>query len=419
MRRITGVGVAVATLALLATACGSSGGRAAGPVLHLGAIYPLTGAQGTSGAEEARGAQLAVDLVNQRGGVRGRRVALDLIDVARAEQAPAAMEQLAARRDMIVVGTHGSTISSPASAAAARLGQLLWETGAVGETAPLAEGGAHFFRLSPMGANLGRNAVAFVRDELAPKLGAGRPLRWAVAYADDSYGRAVGLGALGEITARGPLEVAAFPYAVTDDMDALVSRIAAARPDVLAVASYLQDGVALRRATVKAHLPLLASVGTSSGYCMPDFGAALGPSAVGLFASDKPDGDTIKVAALLPDARSELAWAKAQYEKRWHDELYAPVLAGFASTWALLHHVLPHAASLAPADVAAAALATHLPIGTLANGSGIDFPPPGQPDAGENRAAASVIGEWVAPGRMKVVWPPAFATDPITVLPVS
>src|SRR5439155_16436854 len=182
---------------------------------------------------------------------------------------------------------------------------------------------------------------------------------------------------------------------------------------------YLEDGVAPRRGTVDAHLPLLASVGTSSGYCMPDFGDALGRSAVGLFASDKPDGETIRVGALRAEARTELAWAKAEYRKRWHDDLYAPALAGFASTWALLHYVLPSARTLAPADVAAAALATHLPLGTLANGSAVDFPPPGQPDAGENRAAASVIGEWVRPGEMKVVWPPAFATHAIDVLPIS
>jgi branched-chain amino acid transport system substrate-binding protein len=413
------VAAIAAAVALVSIGCGaSSSQRASGPLLHIGAIYPTTGAQGKSGNEEARGAQLAVDLANQRGGVRGRRLALDLVDVVRPELAPAAMEQLAARGDQLVVGTHGSVISAPASAAAARLGQLLWETGAVGETATLAESGRHFFRMAPMGANLGRNAVAFVRDQLAGRLAAGRPLRWAVAYADDSYGRSVGLGALDELTS-GEQAAVAFPYALTDDMDALVARIAPTKPDVLVVASYLEDGVALRRATVKARLPLLASVGTSSGYCMPDFGDALGQSAVGLFASDKPDGDGIRVDALRPEARAELAWAKSEYRKRWHDDLEAPALAGFASTWALLHHVLPSARSFAPADVAAAALATHLPVGTLANGSGIDFPPPGQPDAGENRAAASVIGEWVAPGQMKVVWPPAFATHPIDVLPVS
>ncbi len=61
----------------------------------------------------------------------------------------------------------------------------------------------------------------------------------------------------------------------------------------------------------------------------------------------------------------------------------------------------------------------HLAPGTLANGSGMDLIPPGQLDAGDNRAATSVIWEWVAPGRRAVVWPPAFATHPLQVLPLA
>ena len=66
-----------------------------------------------------------------------------------------------------------------------------------------------------------------------------------------------------------------------------------------------------------------------------------------------------------------------------------------------------------PDAVAAAALATKLAPGTLANGGGLDLAAPGAPDGGENRAAASVIWEWVAPRTRAVVWPPAYATHAI------
>ncbi len=88
-------------------------------------------------------------------------------------------------------------------------------------------------------------------------------------------------------------------------------------------------------------------------------------------------------------------------------------LAGFSAAWALFTDVLPTADSLAPADVAAAARAIDLPLGSLPNGSGLRFGAPGTPDAGDNLAAASVIWEWVAPGQAAVIWPPAFATAPI------
>jgi hypothetical protein len=72
-----------------------------------------------------------------------------------------------------------------------------------------------------------------------------------------------------------------------------------------------------------------------------------------------------------------------------------------------------------PAAVATAALSVHLPKGTLANGSGMDFARPGTTDAGDNRAATSVIWEWVSPGKRVVVWPAAFATHALEVLPLA
>ena len=55
----------------------------------------------------------------------------------------------------------------------------------------------------------------------------------------------------------------------------------------------------------------------------------------------------------------------------------------------------------------------------LANGSGVDFAPPGSVDAGSNRRAASVIWEWVAERQHAVVWPPAFATHPIDAMAID
>jgi hypothetical protein len=177
--------------------------------------------------------------------------------------------------------------------------------------------------------------------------------------------------------------------------------------------------VALRRATIDAHIPLLASVGTSSSYCMDDFMKALGTGAVGLFASDKPGADYLNASALLPEGRAKLAWVKKAFDQRFHRSMEEAALAGFANTWALVGHVLPAARGTDPRSVADAALAMKLPQGTLANGSGLDLAPPGDPDAGTNRGAVSVIWEWVAPDKQAVVWPPAFANQPVEVLPIA
>lgn len=400
-------------------AAGACSPTSADDTVVLGALYPVSGRQGPGGVDEARGAALAVDLANERGGVGGAPVRLDVVDVDTADGAPAAMERFHDRGVDVVVGSYGSTISAPAARAAHRLGMLLWETGAVGEVGADAGAGTSFFRLAPMGANLGRAAVAFVRDQLSPLLEAGEPLRYAVAYVDDAYGRAVGLGAAREAEASGQSLAGVFPYDLRGlDAAALVRDIANAQPDVLFVSAYLDDGIAIREATVDQHVPLRATIGTSSSYCMPSFGATLGAAAVGLFASDKPDAAQLRADALSPAAAEELRWARERYRGLHGEDMSAAALAGFANTWALVGHVLPAARDLSPGAVAATARGLRLDPGSLPNGAGLDLAGPELPDAGENRGAVSVIWQWVAERTRAVVWPPAYATESLRLIPI-
>ena len=105
------------------------------------------------------------------------------------------------------------------------------------------------------------------------------------------------------------------------DATALATQIAATGADALFVSSYLDDGVALRRANLAAGTKLLAEIGTSSSYCHPAFGAALGADAVGLFASDKPDAAHVKADALQPDGRAALEWVTPRYKSRYGDDI--------------------------------------------------------------------------------------------------
>jgi branched-chain amino acid transport system substrate-binding protein len=331
--------------------------------VRVGAIYPLSGTQGMGGIDEYHGVRVAAELVNADGGIDGRPIVLDQVDGPEAAAAPGAVKALADRGVDLVVGSYGSTISSPAAAAAAGHGSLFWETGAVGKLAGPG-GGDLVFRVAPTGGLLGRGAIRFVADQLAPKLGRkASSLRFAIAAVDDVYGSAVADGARAELRDRGLEAVADLAYDPRHyDPAKVVARIGAARPDVLFVVAYLEDGVALRREQVRQHLPLLASIGTSSSYCMPEFGALLGHDAVGLFASDKPDTHGINPTGLAPDARALLARADAAYRKANGHSMSAAALAGFSGAWALFRYVLPAAASQAPEKPARAAALIEWPL---------------------------------------------------------
>lgn len=405
-------------LALFGSACSST---ADGDPIRVGAVYPLSGTQGQGGIDEHRGIMLAADLVNDDGGVDGRPIDITSLDVAGADAAPAAVAQLDDAGIDLVLGSYGSTISAPASEEAAGRGMLFWETGAVGMLTDASDRGQLTFRVPPTGGTLGRAAIDFVANRFSPEVGRDPSgLTYAVAYVDDVYGRSVAQGAFDRLDEQGLRTVGRFPYDFrTVDYDTLAKQIGASGADVLFVSAYLEDGIALRRALVRHHVRLVTSIGTSSSYCMPEFGETLGRDAVGLFASDKPAGGSIDPEGLLPEGAALLERASAAYRDRYGEDMSPAALAGFSAGWAFFADVLPRARSLSPTHVADAARAADLPLGSLPNGSGLRFGAPDGLSAGDNLAAASVIWEWVEPGHAAVVWPPSLATRAIEPMDIT
>jgi branched-chain amino acid transport system substrate-binding protein len=401
---------------LLAAACTTTSHDAA--PIRIGAVYPLSGPQGPGGGLlEYQGVQVALQLANEDGGIGGRPLELVPVDAPSADAAPGAIDTLDRRGVRLVLGSYGSTISEPAAIEANDRGLLFWETGAVGEMA--GDGpGRLVFRVAPSGAILGRHAVEFIADVYAPMIHRDpSTLRWAVTLVDDSYGRAVAQGAIDELKARGYPIAGVFPYDPNAvDMDAFVTRVGASHPDVLFASAYVNDAVAMRRAMVRQNVDVLAGIGTSSSYCMLAFGQRLGADAVGLFASDKPASDAINPDGLTASGRALLERASTAYRERFGGSMSAAALAGFSGAWALVHDVLPNAASSTPSAVAAAALKVDLPTGSLPNGSGLRFGAPGTATAGANELAQSVIWEWTEPGERWVVYPERYATYEIETL---
>lgn len=420
MRRL----VAAATVvALVGSGCSALGKS----TLKIGAIYPLSGTQGPGGIEEFRGARLAVELVNGDGGVDGTEVELVPLDVPNADAVPSAIEQLEDKGVDVVLGSYGSTISAPAAALTAERGMLFWESGAVGMFDPAGmnaaseQSGSLSFRFAPTGVVLGRAAIEFVARRLAGKLDvSAKSLRFGIATVDDVYGATVARGAAEAIDDLGLRMAGEWRYDPRDfDADATARAIAEARVDVLFVVAYLEDGVDLREAMVRQDVPLVASIGTSSSYCHPEFGDRLGKQAVGLYASDKPDAGALDPEGLRPEARALLERAQTAYRERYGQDMDAPALSGFSAAWALLDSVVPNAEAHDAASIASAARAARVPSGGLPNGSGLMFGRPGSPDASNNLRAESVIWEWVDVGERAIVWPPRYRTSPIRPLAID
>ncbi|HZS14338.1 MAG TPA: ABC transporter substrate-binding protein [Candidatus Dormibacteraeota bacterium] len=399
------------------SACGAAGGGGAAPVLRIGALFPLGGSLAADAHDEYLGAQIAAGMVDGAGGVDGRQIQFDLRDLESGDQAPALAASLHGDGVPAVIGAYSSALSIPAAAAVARQGMVYWETGAVadqvtGQAQPLV------FRVGANGSDLGGNSGRFVLQQIAPRLQrAAATLRAYLVTADDAYAHSVADAARAALTAGGATVVGESVYdPFLPDWTPAVSAIRAARPDILLLSSHIPDGIAFRRAFLAAGLHVDAFMGTTMAQCLPDFGDALGADAVGVFASDRPD-DSFNPAGLDAEAQALYERFSQVWQQRTGRAPSEEGIAGFSSAWALFHDVLPRAAALDARGIAAAARTVDLPAGSLPDGGGLLFDTSG-PQMGQNTRAAAVIWQWQGVRHSVVVWPPAYATGSVTMVPL-
>jgi len=383
----------VVAAALLAAACGQIP-TATSQTIVLGAIYPLTGPQAPGGREELAGVEAALKVAHSN-------VRLQVIDATTPQEASAAVDTLVREYHVpAIVGTYGSTLSAAASTRAEQLKTVYWETGAVAD--PITAHRHYVFRTVATGSALGRMAVTFTHAVLMPKYSL-TAARAVIVRVNDIYGRSVGGGEEMQARAMGIDVVDVIEYSPTAyDPDAIAARIAQDHADFLWDVSYLQDGVAIWRAVVNAHVWLRGAIGTSSAFCMPAFSEMLGPDSVGVYAADKPDA-SISPAALSPAGQALQARAKAAYGRQ---PMEIAAVAGFVGGWTLFHDVLPNVnGPLNPDSIRAAALKVDVPVGDSINGGGVKFAGAGALDEGQNTRSAAVVGQWQAVGVMRCCTP--------------
>jgi branched-chain amino acid transport system substrate-binding protein len=396
---------------LALAACSGAQAPPSGPTLVVGAIYPLSGPQAQGGHEEFGGVRAALQVAMDQGVPGANRIQLQVEDVQTPAQAVAAVDTLIDRYHVpLIIGTYGSTLSAAAAARADQRHVVYWETGAVADQVTM--GRQYVFRTVATGSTLGRMAVSFTQQVLLGAAGiAPASARVAIVGVDDVYGQSVAdaeeAGAR-EAGIQVVDRVRYSPYAY--DPDAIAEEVAAAHPDYLWDVSYLTDGIAIWRAMLDHRVALRAAIGTSSAFCMDDFGRTLGDQAVGLYAADKPTGN-VPASALQPAARALLSRATQAYRSvTGEGDFPIPGVAGFVGGWVLFHDVLPSVHGQVTSDrVRDAAYALDVPAGTEINGGGAKFSPPGNPDAGQNLRTAAVVGQWQAVDQMKIVFPTSFA----------
>ena len=238
MRLIRSLPLICAVLTLTAASA-----LAADPI-KIGEINPFSGPLAKYGLELARGHELAVDEVNAKGGLLGRKVELIRGDATNPQQAIASVEQLATRDKVdLFSGTYMSPVSAAASDEAQRYNRLYWETIATAQE--LTDRGLpNFVRTGPNATSYAIESVAAVKDLIAPAFNKNpRDLKIWIEHEDLNFGTSIAqtLEQLLEKDGVKPIGIGAHSFKAIDLNDTVL-RIKQAQPDILVEIGYVPDG---------------------------------------------------------------------------------------------------------------------------------------------------------------------------------
>jgi branched-chain amino acid transport system substrate-binding protein len=408
--------LAGASAVLAASSVGPRAARAA-DTWRIGALYPLTGGLAVLGNENLNGAQIAVDMINDAGGVAGRKVELVKGDASTPDKAQSEAERLVSAEGVtIVTGTYSSGLSYAASQAVERHDAIFWETGGIADGLTR-RGFKNFFRVVFTASQNGQLAATVAKEIIAQRLGAApASLKVALAHEDSDYGTSVASAAEEQARKFGFEVVPRLPYrASTTDLAPLVLRLKSVAPDIIIASSYANDAVLLQRQMRQLGVTMKAFIGTGGIYGLPAFAEGLGTAVNGIF--DTEGSANVAESSLDATARAQLAEFKQRFQTATGKPPSYVGTQGFVGTYLLLANVLAVTRSTEPAKVREAALALDIPEGGTALGWGVKFAGPGDEMQGQNLRAFPVAQQW-QDGKLVVVYPAKARTVEATMVPL-
>ncbi|MFO1048516.1 MAG: branched-chain amino acid ABC transporter substrate-binding protein [Geminicoccaceae bacterium] len=280
--RILGVGLAVLA------------GTAAADEVRLGFANPFSGPLARSGEQNRVTIDLAVQTLNQRGGVLGNAIRLVAVDDGcDADRAATAALELVKAGVVAVIGhmcSHASLVAAPVYEAAG-IPMLTPDS-----THPrlTEEGRPNVFRLIGRDDDQGRIAGEWL---------AGLKTAKAVAIIHDgsTYGSGLALGARDELRRNGEREAIFASYSPgADHPAALVEQLLAARIDVLYIAGYGPDAGRIAADLRKRGARMQIAGGDGLG--APEFWAEAGEAGEGVVFTSRPDVASSPAAAPVVEA---------------------------------------------------------------------------------------------------------------------
>jgi branched-chain amino acid transport system substrate-binding protein len=392
--------------------------------VKIGVIYDYTGPFAAGGSQAAAiGTKIAIDMINERGGVEGYKINAIYADAqSKAEVAiNEATRLLEQEKVALVMGVYSSAQCVPMAQKVDAAKQFMWANVCTASSVFKGKNLRYVFRPQVHTDQFGAASCSLLNESAKTRLNKDpKDVKVAIIYEDGPYGS--GVAAANEEVCKkfGMQIVLKEGYSATaPDLSSLVTKLRRARADVILHTGYNPDITLFWRQAREQGLRWAALIGHGAGYSQHDkLRESLGEDSEDIASVDPVPAQLLDPKTLAPGLGKLIQEMIKRYKAETHADQVPPhVSMGFNQTWIFLTDVLPRAikkyGGIDPESLRKAALDTDIPDGGTIQGYGVKFHPPGHEMSGQNERSSPAVMQYIG-GKTEVVWPARLRTaDPV------
>jgi len=323
--------IAIASAALISSAWGQATTR-------IGVITSLTGSQAAFGEAHKNGYSIALDEINAKGGVLGKKLELDFYDdQSKPDQAVQGVSKLVDQDQVpMLLGSYSSeSTKAIVPAVAQRETPLIIPTATADNV--MDSKSPWIFRICAGANDYAKATIGFLKANGAPKT-------MAIVYENTNFGQSNMKAMTAAAKEAGINLVAVESYeAKSPDYKAVLQRVKQANPEVIYFCSYLLDATTLMRQSREVDLNPKYYTSAGTGFAAAEFPTEKG--------AGKNADFTFSVSQWLPSAK----WAgskefDAEYFKRFNSHPQYHAMQAYAAL-KVAAQAINNAKSLDPAKI--------------------------------------------------------------------
>lgn len=234
--------------------------------IKVGVVLPLTGSEAAFGEIERNSFQLALDEINGKGGIKGKKIELIFEDdTGKPDVGRSAVEKLISQDKVsVLTGGYSSAVSIGVTALAQQKNvPFLVTTGSADEITE--KGYSYVFRINPPASEYPEAVTSFLQEVAKPKTA-------VILYENTSFGQSSSKSFEGNLKNLGIQVLLKEAYnANAVDFKPILTRVKSMNPELIYMVSYVMDAALLMRQSKELDINPKLFVGGGAGFTLPEF----------------------------------------------------------------------------------------------------------------------------------------------------